>query len=64
MSKKSNILRPLTVRKLSSRQMLDEINTKTTNKNIKSVRFISPKIGKKGYGHFEVSYKVPQLMAD
>ncbi|MBV7434469.1 hypothetical protein KRX19_05450 [Cardiobacteriaceae bacterium TAE3-ERU3] len=45
--------------KVSARRLLSE--DLQNNKNVKSVRFNPPVVGKKGFGSFEVEYKNPVL---
>ena len=46
-------------RLVSPRELLDELKD---SDNLKSIDFIPPKIGSKGFGKFKVSYNTPVLV--
>lgn len=60
----SKVLTPKRVRELSARDYLKEITERRYEDNVKRVRFIPPKIGRSDYGHFEITYKTPILVAE
>ncbi len=64
MPSRRKILTPKKVRNISAFELLEEVKKGSTKTNIKAVCFIPPKLGTKGYGSFNVTYKVPQLLAD
>lgn len=59
----TDILVPKKVRQLSAQDYLKEMNA-ASKRNIKRVRFVPPKIGKEDFGHFEITYKTPVLVAE
>lgn len=58
----SKVLTPKRVRELSAREYLQEMADTRYKNNVRHVRFVSPKIGKADFGHFEVTYKKPILV--
>ena len=60
---KNTILTPTKTRKLSPKQYLAEVKKSIASNNIDSVTFIPPKLGSSGYGSFQVTYKIPVLVA-
>lgn len=55
------MLVPKKIRQVSAEQYLKEA---TANQlNVKKVRFVPERIGGKGFGHFEITYKTPVLVA-
>ncbi len=55
----SKVLIPKLEEKLSSKAYLKAMQQDADN--IKEARFINPKIGKRGFGYFEVVYNTPVL---
>lgn len=60
---KNSILTPTKTRKLSPKQYLVEVKRNSVSNNIDHVTFIPPKLGSNGYGSFQVTYKIPVLVA-
>lgn len=54
----SMLLRPIKTERLTAIKFL-EISEKSNN--IEKSRFIPPKLGSKGFGKFEVTYRIPEL---
>ncbi|MGC7560887.1 hypothetical protein [Pasteurella sp. PK-2025] len=60
---KNTVLTPIKTRKLSPKQYLAEVKRNSVSNNIDHVTFIPPKLGSKGYGSFQVTYKMPVLVS-
>lgn len=58
---KTLLLTPKKVRNVSAQEFLNEAKKSTVNNNIENVQFVPPKIGGKGYGSFQIKYKMPTL---
>lgn len=59
-----SILIPKQVQILSARQYMQAMRDKSQKDNIKNIRFVPPKIGADDFGRFEVTYKIPVLVAE
>lgn len=58
---KTLLLTPKKVRNVSAQEFLNEAKKSTVNHNIENVQFVPPKIGGKGFGSFQIKYKIPTL---
>lgn len=58
------MLTPKFERRVSAEEYLTIMRNTKSRKNIKSSRYIAPKIGSSHYGKFEVKYKTPVLTAE
>lgn len=57
-------LTPKQTETLSAHQYIQRMRNKHQKSNIKHIRFVPPKIGADGYGHFEITYKMPILVTE
>ncbi|OBW98136.1 hypothetical protein C8D76_103105 [Pasteurella langaaensis DSM 22999] len=60
---KNTVLTPTKTRNLSPEQYLMETKKNKVSNNIERVKFIPPKANSRGYGSFQVTYKMPVLVA-
>lgn len=58
------IYTPRQEKTLAPRDYLREVTDARNKNNIESVRFVLPKIGVPGYGHFQVKYRIPVLVEE
>jgi len=58
-TKPAEVLVPVRVERLSANKFVETVER--TRANIARSRFIPPSIGSRGFGHFEIEYKVPVL---